>query len=177
VTEGPATGATRIASAAQVVSVLRVGGGTLAVAESLTGGLLTAAVVDVPGASDVLRGGVVAYATDLKRTLLGVDADLLAARGPVDADVAAAMAAGVRTLLGARWGVATTGVAGPGPRDGVPAGRVFVAVSGPDGDRRRQLDVRGARPAVRAGSVAAALDLLVEALSASGAEQAGGPGS
>jgi PncC family amidohydrolase len=103
---------------ARIVTALRAGGDTLAVAESLTGGLVTARVVDVPGASTVLRGGVVAYATDLKHALLGVDADLLAERGAVDPDVALAMARGVAGRLGSTWAVATTGVAGPDPQDG-----------------------------------------------------------
>jgi nicotinamide-nucleotide amidase len=101
------------------------------VAESLTGGMLCSALIDVPGASAVVRGGVVSYATDLKHRLLGVDAGLLAANGPVDPDVATQMAHGVRERLGADWGVATTGVAGPDPQDGIAAGTVYIAVAGP----------------------------------------------
>jgi nicotinamide-nucleotide amidase len=117
--------------AARLVFALSEHGQTVAVAESLTGGMLCSALVDVPGASAVVRGGVVSYATDLKHRLLGVDAGLLAANGPVDPDVAAQMAHGVRERLGADWGVATTGVAGPDPQDGIPAGTVYVAVAGP----------------------------------------------
>src|SRR5690606_14060449 len=95
---------------------------TLAVAESLTGGLLAAALVDVPGASAVFRGGLVVYATDLKSSLTGVSPTLLAERGPVDPAVAGAMAEGVRDRCAADWGVATTGVAGPTPQGGVPVG-------------------------------------------------------
>lgn len=116
---------------AGAVSALRERGQTVAVAESLTGGMVCAALVEVPGASAVVRGGVVAYATDLKHRLLEVDGDLLARTGPVHADVAAQMALGVREVLGADWGVATTGVAGPGAADGAPAGRVYLAVAGP----------------------------------------------
>lgn len=101
--------------AARLLAVMEGRGWTLAVAESLTGGAVCARLVDVPGASRVLRGGVTAYATDLKASLLGVDDELLAARGAVDPDVAAAMAAGVRERLGADVGLATTGVAGPDP--------------------------------------------------------------
>jgi nicotinamide-nucleotide amidase len=147
-----------------LVQVLAARGQTLAVAESLTGGALAAAVVDVPGASAVFRGGVVAYATELKHRLLGVDADLLARRGAVDPDVAVQMADGVRAQLGATWGLATTGVAGPDPQDGVPPGIVYVAVSGPEGSLAEGLRLAGGRSEVRAGSVAAALDLLVRAL-------------
>ncbi|GGJ77349.1 competence damage-inducible protein A [Pilimelia anulata] len=152
--------------AADLVAALARGGRTVAVAESLTGGLLAAAFVAVPGASAVLRGGILAYATDLKADLLGVPADLLAARGPVDADVAAAMAAGARRRCGADWGVATTGVAGPGPQDGVPAGRAFVAVAGSTGTRTRRFDLPGDRAEVRNATVREALVLLRESLAA-----------
>ncbi len=116
--------------ATQLVSALSEHGWTVAVAESLTGGLVTSTLVEVPGVSAVLRGGVVSYATELKHQLLGVDDALLRSNGPVDPDVALQMAQGVRARLGADWGLAT-GVAGPGPQDGVPAGRVYLAVAGP----------------------------------------------
>ncbi|PPK98476.1 nicotinamide-nucleotide amidase [Kineococcus xinjiangensis] len=153
---------------------------TVAVAESLTGGALSSALVDVPGASRVLRGAVVAYATDLKAQVLGVREDLLAERGAVDADVAAGMCAGVRTLLGAAVGVSTTGVAGPDPQDGQAPGTVFVAVAadwlGPAG-LVRHCDLAGDRAAVRSGAVAAALALLAVAVERAPAEQAPAPGS
>lgn len=144
-------------------------GETLAVAESLTGGLLAATVVAVPGASTVFRGGLVVYATDLKASLAGVPSPLLHARGPVDPEVAAALAAGVRRRCGADWGVATTGVAGPDPADGVPVGTVYVAVAGPRaaGEVRR-LDLTGDRAQIREATVAAALDLLDESSLAGG---------
>jgi nicotinamide-nucleotide amidase len=115
--------------AAEVLTLLARAGWTVAVAESLTGGLVAAALTDVPGSSVAFRGGVVAYATELKAELLGVDAGMLAAHGPVYAPVAVAMAEGVRKRLGATVGLATTGVAGPGPQDGQPAGTVHIAVS------------------------------------------------
>ena len=139
-------------------------GETLAVAESLTGGALGAALVAVPGVSTTFRGGVIAYATELKSELLGVDADQLAKQGPVDPDVAVAMAVGVRERLGATWGLATTGVAGPDPQDGHPPGVFFVALAGPDGSRVEALALDGDRAAVRAAAVAAALALLRTAL-------------
>lgn len=135
-------------------------GETLAVAESLTGGLLAATVVDVPGASEVFRGGLVVYATDLKVSLAGVQAALLAERGPVDPQVALALAEGARARCGADWGLATTGVAGPTPQDGVAVGTVHVAVAGPGGSQVRSLTVPGDRSAVRRAAVTAALDLL-----------------
>jgi nicotinamide-nucleotide amidase len=147
--------------AAQVVARLAAAGQTLALAESLTGGLLAARVVDVPGASAVLRGAVVAYATDLKHVLLGVDADLLAREGAVHPQVAAQMAIGARERLEATWAVATTGVAGPDPQDGQSPGTVFLGLAGPDGVRTVRLSLTGDRGAVRAATVDAALNLLL----------------
>lgn len=158
---GPAPG-----DPAEVVRLLTITGSTLAVAESLTGGAVAAAIVGVPGASQVLRGAVVAYATDLKAELLGVPADLLAAHGAVHPDVAVAMAEGARARLHAAWGLATTGVAGPDPQDGRPPGEYHVAVVGPGGARVRS--ARDAGPATRAevrrAACDAALVLLAEAL-------------
>jgi nicotinamide-nucleotide amidase len=140
-------------------------GATVATAESLTGGLLSAALTAISGSSATCRGGVVAYATDAKQSLLGVPADLLAARGAVDADVARAMASGVRERFGATYGIATTGVAGPTEQDGKPVGTVFVAIVGPDdesGDASAAaaLSLRGGRDRIRQATVTAALDLL-----------------
>ena len=153
-------------TAAALLRSLEARGWTLAVAESLTGGLVSATVVDVPGASRVLRGAVVAYATDLKAGLLGVDGELLAARGPVDPDVAEAMARGVRERLGADVGLATTGVAGPGSQNGHPAGEVYVAVVTPQDVRVEHLRLDGDRAAVRAGAGAAALTCAVNLVGA-----------
>jgi nicotinamide-nucleotide amidase len=147
-----------------LVAALAERGETLAVAESLTGGALAAAVVDVPGASAVLRGGVVSYATDLKHTLLGVDTALLAAEGAVHPQVALQMADGVRERLAATWGLATTGVAGPQPQDGQPPGTVFVALTGPGVRRVERLQLPGGRAQVRAAAVRGALLLLTDAL-------------
>jgi nicotinamide-nucleotide amidase len=150
-----------------VIDELVVRKETLAVAESLTGGLLGATIVDVAGASRAFRGGLIVYATELKAQLADVPDDLLEARGPVDPDVAAALAAGARGRCGADWGLATTGVAGPEPQDGVPVGTVFIAVSGP-WSRVRRLALEGERAAVRTQTVAAALRLLREGLVAVG---------
>ncbi|MFI5956971.1 CinA family protein [Cryptosporangium sp. NPDC051539] len=152
-------------TAAGVLAALRARGETLATAESLTGGLLAAHLVDVPGASRVFRGGLVPYATDLKAALVGVDPDLLDRLGPVAAEVAAALAAGTAQRCGADWGIGTTGVAGPDPQDGKPAGTVFVGVAGPAGPPAvRALHLAGDRPAIRAATVSAALALLAERL-------------
>lgn len=161
--------------AAAVLGLLAARGQTLAVAESLTGGLVTAALTAVPGASRVVLGSVTAYATEVKRRVLGVDAALLAERGAVDAEVARQMARGVRERLGADWGAATTGVAGPDGQDGRPPGTVYVAVSGPGsgGVVAQRLRLAGDRAAVRAGSVRAVLTLLHDELvqTAAGAGQ------
>lgn len=147
-----------------VVAALRGRGETLSCAESLTGGLVAAAVTSVPGASVVFRGAIVAYATAVKAELLDVPAALLAERGAVDPDVAAAMASGVRRRLATTYGVATTGVAGPDPQDGKPVGLVYVAASGPAGTVVRELRLDGDRGAIRMASVGAALSTLAELL-------------
>ena len=146
----------------QVVAALVGAGRTVATAESLTGGLVCAALTDVPGASAVVRGAVVAYATELKAQVLGVDPDLLATGGAVQAEVARQMATGVCRVLGAQVGVATTGVAGPDPQDGHPVGTVFVAVAAEGRVRVRELWLAGDRATIRAGTVEAALDLVAE---------------
>ncbi|GLW28764.1 competence protein [Actinoplanes regularis] len=137
---------------------------TLATAESLTGGLVAATIVEIPGVSAVYRGGLVVYATELKSALAGVPAELLEERGPVDREVAAALAEGARDRCGADWGLATTGVAGPEPQDGKPVGLVYVAVAGPNGRQVRELRLIGNRMAVRTESVTAVLQLLTDVL-------------
>jgi nicotinamide-nucleotide amidase len=154
------------AAAADLVERLTSAGQTVAVAESLTGGLVTAALTAIPGASVVVRGGVLAYATDLKARVLGVDEALLARMGAVDADVAEQMARGVRSLMGATYGLATTGVAGPDEADGKPVGTVYIAVAGPGSSRVRALSLSGDRGEVRAHTVLAVLALLAEQLGA-----------
>lgn len=150
-----------VSGAAEVLELLAGRGETLAVAESLTGGLVAAELTSVPGASRVFRGAVTAYATELKRDILGVDAVLLEQRGAVDAEVARQMAAGVRRVLGAGWGIATTGVAGPEPQDGQPVGTVFVAVAGPGGAGKvARLRLNGDRAVIRMESVRSVLTLL-----------------
>lgn len=139
---------------------LRELGATVAVAESLTGGLLTAALTDTPGASETVRGGLVVYATPLKAVLAGVPAPLLAERGAVDPDVALALARGARSRLEATYGLGVTGVAGPDPQDGKPVGTVFVALAGPDDEVVAERALTGDRAEIRAGAVAVALDVL-----------------
>ena len=151
--------------AADVVALLTERGLTVAVAESLTGGLLVAELIAIPGASAVVRGGVVAYATALKHSLLGVSAPLLAAHGPVHPEVASQMASGVRRHLAidgsfADVGLSTTGVAGPGPQDGHPAGTVFVGVAIAEDVRVLRLSLDGDRDGIRRAVVSESLVLL-----------------
>lgn len=133
---------------------------TVAVAESLTGGLLTATLTETPGASATVRGGLVVYATDLKAQLANVPESLLAERGAVDPDVALALARGARQQLGATYGLGVTGVAGPDPQDGKPLGRVYVAIAGPSGETVAERQIGGDRASVRRGAVHAAVELL-----------------
>ena len=151
---------------AVVVRLLRERGETVAVAESLTGGLLAGRLTEVPGASAAVVGSVTAYATRLKASLLGVPADVLDAHGAVSGPTAEAMAAGVRQLTGADWGLATTGVAGPEEQEGKPVGTVHVGLARPDGTTgSTALHLPGDRERVRMITVVSALDLLRRALS------------
>ena len=153
------------AEAQEVLAALKARGATVAVAESLTGGLLTATLTAPAGASVVVRGGLVVYATDLKAALAGVPTPLLDAQGPVSPDVAAALAAGARNRLGATYGLSLTGVAGPDPQGDTPVGTVFAGLAGPGGGEVRRLALTGDRSAIRTASVRAALALLAERLS------------
>jgi CDP-diacylglycerol--glycerol-3-phosphate 3-phosphatidyltransferase len=150
--------------AGELLELLVRQGATVSVAESLTGGLIGAALSRPAGASAAFVGGVVAYATELKRRLLGVPAELLEREGAVHPQVAAAMAMGVRALTGSRYGLAVTGVAGPDEQDGKAVGTVHIAVAGPgdDGDRVWHSDprLRGSRAEIRSATVNASLDLL-----------------
>ena len=148
-------------SALDVIDALRGTGQTVATAESLTGGLLCATLVDVPGASEFLRGGIVAYVPETKSDILGVDPGLIERVGTVHPEVASAMAEGAVRVLGSTWGVATTGVAGPEPSEGKPVGTVHVAVAGPSGVETRDLSLHGDRRLIREQAVDAALSLLI----------------
>ena len=159
--------------AAELVAELQKRHLTLAVAESLTGGLLAAAIVAVPGASTVFNGGVVAYNTALKHSILGVDAALLERHGPVHADVAAQMALGAQRALAVDGvatdvAISTTGVAGPGPQGGHPAGTAFVAVAIGSTVQTLRLSLQGDRGAIRSAVVSESLVLLHKLLRADG---------
>ncbi len=147
-----------------LIDALVAAGETVAVAESLTGGLVLSTLVNPAGASRVVVGGVVAYSTDVKSSVLGVDAGLLAERGAVDAAVAVQMADRVRAQFGATIGLSTTGVAGPDSQDGVAVGTVFVALSSDRGESVEEHHLGGTRDDVRWASVDAALALLENSL-------------
>jgi len=141
---------------------------TIGVAESLTGGATSALLTLAPGASDMFRGAVVAYATDLKSALLDVNAEELERTGPVTGQVAAAMAQGARRRLGADVGIATTGEAGPSSSSGTPVGTVFVAVANGKRSWVRQLDLDGGRDEICAASCANVLSYAAEVLEQDG---------
>ncbi len=143
-----------------LVAALQAAGATVAVAESLTGGLVGAALTEVPGSSAVFRGGLQVYATDLKASLADVPAEVLETHGAVSPQTAKALAEGVRARLGATYGLALTGVAGPDPQEGHPVGTLHVAVAGPDGVVQRSVRLPGDRQRVRLLAVNAGLDLL-----------------
>lgn len=163
--EAPAA-STQVDAARFLLSAAEERGLTLAVAESLTGGEVCSTLVSVPGASAVVVGGVVAYATRVKAEVLGVDAARLQRTGPVDGEVAREMAQGIARLLGADLGLATTGVAGPGPADGHPAGTVHVAVASPWGTVERELHLEGDRQEIREATTTAVVALAVAVLDA-----------
>lgn len=147
--------------ATRLVAALRRRGETVATCESLTAGLVAAEIATVPGASAVLRGGLVTYATELKTTVAGVDPRVIGRFGVVSRETAQAMAAGARSVCGAAWGVATTGVAGPEAVDGLPPGTVCVAVSGAGRVVSEQVALVGDRASIRRGSVTAVLEILL----------------
>jgi nicotinamide-nucleotide amidase len=155
-----------VSTTAREVHELLLGRGeTVAVAESLTGGLTSAALTATPGASATFRGAVVVYATDLKALLADVPVELLEDRGPVDPQVAAALALGACRRLGASWGLGLTGVAGPDPQDGKPVGTVHIGLAPVGGEPLvRSQRLAGDRDQIRGGAVEAALSMLRDSL-------------
>jgi nicotinamide-nucleotide amidase len=140
-------------------------GGTLATAESCTGGLIAALCTDVPGSSAWFTGGVVAYANEVKRDVLGLDPALLATHGAVSEPVVRAMATGVRRLTGARYAVAVSGVAGPdGGTPEKPVGTVWLAIADGDAVQTRRFLFPGDRAAVRQATAEAAVEALLALL-------------
>lgn len=150
--------------AGRVIARFATDGLTLATSESLTGGLIGAALTAVPGASQVYLGGVIAYATTMKARLSGADWETLDVYSAVSVEAVSAMAKGVRQSTGADWAVAATGVAGPAEQEGHPPGTVWIAVASARIGRARRFDFTGDRAAVRRQTVAAALELLLAEL-------------
>ena len=163
--------------AAELVAVLKGRGWTLATAESLTAGLLSATVADVPGASAVLRGGVVVYATDLKHELAGVPPEVLERHGAVSAETARALASGAASRCGADVGLGLTGVAGPDEQEGQPVGTVHVGLCVPGrAVWSHRLELTGDRRRIREGACRAAMDILLDVARVPG-EATSGDGS
>lgn len=150
--------------AAEVVAALNAAGASIAVAESLTGGRLCAALVDVPGASDVVLGGIVAYTAEAKTRVLGVDPVLLENVGTVDPSTAAAMALNVRRQFDSTYALATTGVAGPVPSEGKAVGTVYIALASANDIDVRRLTLDGDRDSIRNDTVLQCLSLLLATL-------------
>ena len=147
---------------AEAIHLLSAAGATVATCESLTGGMICGTLTSVPGSSEVVLGGVVTYATHIKTTVAGVDRHLIETHGVVSSEVAMAMATNVRKLFGADWGIAVTGVAGPGPHDGVEPGTVWLAVVGPDRSAVVLLEEPGDRDTVRTHVVDRAIIVLCD---------------
>jgi nicotinamide-nucleotide amidase len=155
----------------RVLELCRARGVTLATAESCTGGLVAARLTSVPGSSDVVLGGIVAYADEVKQTELDVPAELIEQHGAVSAEVAAAMARGARARLGADVAVSVTGIAGPGggtPEK--PVGLVYLHAEGPDGGLGREFSFPGDRGSIRSRAVVGALHLVRRLLTQSADE-------
>lgn len=157
--------------AQRIIELARANDWTVGVAESLTGGLVVAELVAIPGASDVVRGGVVAYAPDLKRSLLNVPEAVLEQQGTVSRECAEAMSRGARETLGATFALSTTGVAGPEASEGHPPGTVHLAVcAGVPGREEvtthQALNSHGSRPIIRSHATHAGLSLLLATLTA-----------
>ena len=139
-----------------ILTILRQRGESICVAESLTGGGLAEALSSLPGSSEVFKGSITAYQSQIKSSLLKVPAELISEFGVVSEEVAAAMAAGAKNLMASTWSISTTGVAGPGPSDGVAAGTVWVAIDGPI-SQTLQLELSGTREIVRNATIAGAI--------------------
>ena len=131
-------------------------GESISVAESLTGGGLAQALTSLPGSSQIFKGSVTAYQSEIKSSLLKLPVELISEFGAVSEEVAAAMAHGIKDLMGSTWSISTTGVAGPSPADGVPAGTVWVAIEGPI-SQTLQLELSGTREIVRNATIAGAI--------------------
>lgn len=158
---------------AELHTALRAAGATVTTAESLTAGRLAARLTDTPGSSATYRGGFVTYATELKRTLLGVPDAVIDSVGVVSAECAEAMARGAREAVGATYGLSTTGVAGPDEQEGKPVGTVYVGIAGPDGTASVRLSLSGTRAEIQHDTCTFAVDELLRRVGATGPGRSG----
>ncbi|MGO2532901.1 CinA family protein [Arthrobacter rhombi] len=156
------TGASPLPVAERIISEATLRGVSVATAESLTAGWIAAALADVPGASAVLRGGVVSYHNQVKQEVLGVDESLVEARGSVDAEVARQMAEGARRVCTSDVAVSSTGVAGPEVHDGKAVGTVFIGYASAAGSGSLEFRFTGGRQAIRSQARDAALECLMD---------------
>jgi nicotinamide-nucleotide amidase len=152
--------------AAKVIDLLRERRESISCAESITGGALTAALVSISGASDVLLGSIVAYSKEMKINQLGLSAELIDEKGLVSKEVALEMAKGAKQKLGSSWAISSTGSAGPRALDGSSPGEIWIAIVGPDRQESMKLSLNGARQEVISGAVESALTLLERILRA-----------
>lgn len=149
-------------TARELVDLLKTRELTVATCESLTAGLAAAMIADIAGASAVLRGGLITYATDVKGLLAGVDKHILADSGPVSPVTAEQMALGARAKVRADFALSLTGVAGPDPQDGHEVGEVFLSVAGPESVRTQRVLIDGDRPAIRQRAAELGFRLLID---------------
>ena len=154
------------AHAKSIVAILTDRKETVAVAESVTAGGVGAALTHAPGSSQVFLGGVIAYTNEVKINFLGVDARLIEEHSVVSEEVANAMADAARAKFGTTWGIATTGIAGPGDYQGIPEGTVWVAIRGPI-NQTIQLQLDSGREAIRTGAISSAIGTFARILSSS----------
>lgn len=140
----------------EIIRTLGESNESLATAESITAGGLSSAITSVEGSSQIFLGAIVAYQNHIKTDILGIDESVIATHTVYSQEVAIAMAEAVREKFGSTWAIATTGVAGPGPTDGVPSGTVWVAIDGPV-TQSLELSLSGGRESVRNATVATAI--------------------
>ena len=158
----------------EIIRTLGESDETLVTAESITAGGLSAAITSVEGSSQIFLGAIVAYQDQVKTDVLGIDETTIATHTVYSQEVAVAMAQAVRLKFGATWAIATTGVAGPGPSDGVPSGTVWVAIDGPV-TQSLELSLAGGRESVRNVTVATAIGSFARILRERARQVAAGP--
>ena len=140
-----------------IVKTLTLRGETISTAESITGGLIGGAITGAPGSSEVFLGGVISYSNQMKKDELGITAADIKKVGVVSEAIAVAMALAIQKRTKSTWAISSTGVAGPGPIDGIPAGTVWIAIAGPKIAQGIELSISGKREIVRLGAVESAL--------------------